>query len=223
VAQRRVSSPVTALVYQEAPPALWSGHDDGSLRRWNLRLLPQQVHHLPGGHRVTALAWADGRLAAADSHGKLWLLESSSEDPPEPFASLPAYLRTLAFDDSGEHLFGGSWFRLYRWDLSTGAMRVLPTAHHGIITALQWNAPRRALFSISRQTDSSVLALDPDNGGTLTDFGQHDLCGADVAVSANGQVLATTSDDGSVRIWRLRSAPPSSTSAGSAHGSGSRP
>ncbi len=112
--QRHTGVPVTALALQRQPLAIWSGHEDGSLRRWSPALELQEEQRLPGRDRVTALAWRSGRLAAADHAGNLWLFDDSDERKPRHLARLPAYLRTLAFDDQGKRLFGGSWFRLYR-------------------------------------------------------------------------------------------------------------
>ncbi len=196
-----IGAPVTALVVEADGRHFWSGQKDGHLARWNLVLEPQEQMVLPNGGRVAALAWCDGRLAVADTSGNLWLRRRDSA--LRHLAHLPAYLRTLAFDCKKRRLFGGSWFRLYRWQLPDGGMSILSTQHHGIITGLHWDSTRKSLFSISRQTDSSVLELDPGNGATRTDFGRHDLCGADVKVSRNGRLLVTTSDDGSVRVWRL--------------------
>ncbi len=197
--ERRTDSPVTALVPEEGTRAFWSGHRDGSLRRWSPALQEIRRLRLPGGHRVTALAWHAGRLAAADRAGNLWLFEPDG-GAPRLLARLNTHLRDLAFDDRGR-LFGGTWFRLHRWDPETGAHRALETEHFGILQGLAWDPRRKLLLTISRQTDSSVLALDPETGATRIRFGRHDLCGADVALG-NG-VMATTSDDGSVRLWRL--------------------
>jgi WD40 repeat protein len=48
-----------------------------------------------------------------------------------------------------------------------------------------------------------VLFLDPLSGKTNARYQQHDLCGVAVNVSPDGRYLATTSDDASVRIWKL--------------------
>jgi WD40 repeat protein len=98
---------------------------------------------------------------------------------------------------------GGSWFRLYRWNLQDASLQTLSTRHRGIIRSIEFLPGSVGLASISRQTDSSVLLLDPHTGETLRRFQQHELCGADITVSPDGRFLATTSDDASVRIWDL--------------------
>ncbi len=82
----------------------------------------------------------------------------------------------------------------------------MPTGHLGIINSLHV-LPDDRLATISRQTDSAVLILDPESGATLRRIGQHDLCGTAVTASTDGRVLVSTSDDATVRIWRLNGEP----------------
>ncbi len=119
---------------------------------------------------------------------------------PEP----PTAARDLVFTPDGRHLLGGGWFKLFRWNLASGTLQVLPTDHKGIIAALDLSADGRTLASISRQLDSAVIFLDPETGATRKRFQKHELCGENISLSRNGRWLATTADDGSVRIWDLR-------------------
>ncbi len=202
LAERAVGSPVTALAPDADHRGFWSGHRDGRLLHWSAALRRTSQRRLPSGSSVAALAVAHGVVAAADRGGNLWLWPEG-KDGFRRLDALPAYLRSLLFDPSGRFLYGGSWFRLYRWDLRTGKREILPTDHHGILKALAWDQGRQRLLSISRQTDSSVLLLDPATGATRLRLGEHDLCGADVAMSPRGRLAASTSDDGSVRVWKL--------------------
>ena len=110
---------------------------------------------------------------------------------------------TLAFSPDGQWLSGGTWFRLYRWNLDDGSLTTVSTEHYGLIKSVQYTGKGESLATISRQTDSSVYFLDPVSGAVTRRFQRHDLCGADVSVSPDGRYLATTSDDASVRIWVL--------------------
>jgi WD40 repeat protein len=123
-----------------------------------------------------------------------------------PMAPPPVDSWTLAFSPDGDSLYGGGWFRLFRWTLSDGSIEVLSTRHHGIIRSMQFLDGGRELATISRQTDSSVYFLEPRTGEVTREFRQHELCGASIAVSRDGRYLGTTSDDASVRIWDLGSA-----------------
>ena len=120
-----------------------------------------------------------------------------------PLATPPADAWTLAFSPDGQTLSGGTWFRLYRWDLDDGTLTTIATEHHGIIKSIQYIDNGNELASISRQTDSAVYFLDAESGEVKRRFQRHDLCGGDIAVSPDGRFLATTSDDSSVRFWLL--------------------
>ena len=87
--------------------------------------------------------------------------------------------------------------------IDPGVLLYLLIKHLGIIKALEYIDDGRELATISRQTDSAVYFLDAKSGEVKRRFQRHDLCGGDIAVSADGRYLATTSDDASVRFWVL--------------------
>ncbi|KHF25060.1 hypothetical protein JV46_05020 [Solemya velum gill symbiont] len=70
-------------------------------------------------------------------------------------------------------------------------------------TEIQFGPNGDYLATISRQTDSAVLFLNPDSGQAMRRFQKHDLCGGALAVSPDGRYLSTTSDDASVRFYNL--------------------
>jgi WD40 repeat protein len=200
-------TPITHMDAAAATDRLVTGHRDGSVRLWqasDFTLLSEQTLH---GSEVKAVAIDSqgGRYASSSADGSVvvWTESGRVQSLQEP----PTDAWTLAFSPDGRWLSGGTWFRLYRWNLDDGSLAVLPTEHYGLIRSVQYTGEGEALASISRQTDSSVYFLDPASGEVLRRFQRHDLCGADVSVSPDGRYLATTSDDASVRIWVLGSQP----------------
>jgi WD40 repeat protein len=191
--------PVTAFAAAEGLVA--SGHRDGSLRWWradSLELVTElQVH----GGKVVALTLdpATRRVASSGADNRVAL--SHPDGSSQWLARPPTRARTLAFAPDPSQLYGGGWFRLYRWDTRGGALEVLDTEHQGIIQHIRFLQEPDQLASISRQTDSSVLILDPADGATRQFIGRHELCGDYVEVSPDGRYLVTTADDASIRIW----------------------
>jgi len=202
---RRVATPVP-VTHMEADPAadrVLTGHSDGSVRLWRLSdfslLEERQPHH--GSVRAVAIDRNMPRYASSGADGSVVIWSESGavstlQDPPTD-------AWTLAFSPDGSYLFGGTWFRLLRWDLASRALVTLPTEHLGIIRSIRFTASGDKLASISRQTDSSVYLLDPDTGAAIRRFRPHEMCGAAISVSPDTHFLATTSDDASVRIWNL--------------------
>jgi WD40 repeat protein len=204
-AARRVVTPAPVM-HMEANPLLdrvLTGHSDGSVRLWQLSdftlLGERQLHR--GSVKAVAIDRRLPRYASSGVDGNVyvWTEAGTALELPAP----PADAWTLAFSPGGDQLFGGTWFRLLRWDLGDPELSVLPTDHFGIIRSIQFSASGDELATISRQTDSSVYFLDPETAAVTRRFQQHELCGAAISLSPDERYLATTSDDASVRIWNL--------------------
>jgi len=196
-------TPITHMDAAADIDRLVSGHSDGTVRLWkasDFTLLAEQKLH--GGEvKAVAIEPQQTRYASSSADGSVavWTESAGVQYLEEP----PMDAWTLAFSPDGQWLSGGSWFRLYRWNLNDGSLTTLATEHYGIIKSVQYTARGASLATISRQTDSSVYFLDPVSGEVTRRFQRHDLCGADISVSPDGRYLATTSDDASVRIWVL--------------------
>jgi WD40 repeat protein len=196
-------SPVTHMVADERADRVLTGHADGMVRIWrasDFALLQERSLHR-GVVMAVAIDGRAGRFASSGADGQVFVWNDI--ETVRAMQSPPVDAWTLAFSPDGLWLSGGGWFRLFRWNLQDASLAVLSTPHHGIIKSVEYLAAGDGLATISRQTDSSVYFLDPASGNPLRRFQRHDLCGADISVSPDGRYLATTSDDASVRIWRL--------------------
>jgi WD40 repeat protein len=197
-------SPVFHMVADQALDRVVTAHGDGVVRIWrlaDLTLLYEQPLHR-GTVKAVALSPVERRYASSGRDGAVFVWREG--EAPRALSPPPTDAWTLVFSPDGGRLFGGGWFRVFRWNLTEGTLDVVSTAHHGIIRSLKFTPDGQALASISRETDSSVYLLDPQTGKVLRRFERHELCGADVAVAPDGRFLATTSDDASVRIWDLK-------------------
>lgn len=155
------------------------------------------------GALLAVAAHAGGRLASSGEDGQVYVWQDS--EAPRPLPPPPSDAADLAFSPDGQALLGSGWLRLFRWELAGGgALRVLPTAHHGLIRSIAYAADGRTLANISRHSDSAVYAHDPQTGAVTQRFEPHELCGGFVLLAPDGRYLATTSDDASVRIRELK-------------------
>lgn len=194
---------IRSMVVNEAHDLIITGHSNGIIRTWSLDKLLPVAERRQHKSAVRSVAYsADNRMIASSGSGgdvMLWPDKAASIKLPSPFTDI----RTLVFADNGQVLLGGSWFKLYRWTLKEQLMQSLETDHNGIIRNMALLDGNSTLATISRQTDSAVILIDPLTGASKKHFQSHDLCGVDITISKNQNFLATTSDDSSVRIWHL--------------------
>jgi len=181
-----------------------TGHYDGSVGVWSLPALEGVLRIDFHGDEVVAALAVDprsGRIASSGFDGQVFLIEGDGryralESPPMDAVS-------LSFEPGGDVLYGGGWVRLYRWDLRADGFETITTPHWGAIAGLQYLPGEDVLASISRVNDSSVFFLDPGTGESVRHFQRQSVCGSAIRVSPDERYLATTGDDGLVRIWDL--------------------
>lgn len=196
-------SPITHLIANEQEDHILTGHEDGVVRQWRLSdftPITETAKH-SGVIRAVAAHYGSGWMASSGDDGEVWIW--SKDQKPKRLPDPGSDARTLVFSPDGKQLYGGAWFDLYRWNIADSKMQRLKTDHSGIINEIRFGPNGDYLASISRQTDSAVLFLDPDSGKTIRHFQKHELCGVAIAVSPNGRYISTTSDDASVRFYDL--------------------
>jgi WD40 repeat protein len=181
-----------------------TGHYDGSVRAWTLPGF-DDMRHLAQHHGgpVTAIAVdpASGRVASAGNDGRVFLIEDLAR--ARELQSPPTDAVSLGFVPGGGVLYGGGWVRVYRWNLESGGFETISTPHWGTIAGLQYLPASNVLASISRDNDSSVFFIDPLSGESVRHFHRQSICGGAISVSPDERYMATTGDDGMVRIWDL--------------------
>lgn len=203
IARASTDAPITAMAVDEASATLWTGHGDGSIRTWRVDTLAPLARLARHHGEVRALAYhrESGMLASSGADGNV--LIGSRADAGRALARAPTHARDLVFTEDGRGLIGSGWFRLFRWEVDSGMLTVLPTDHLGLIASLDRIPGSNTLASISRHTDSTVRLLDPHTGETVRYVATHALCGAQVRLSPDAHYLASVSDDASVWVFAL--------------------
>jgi WD40 repeat protein len=188
---------VTSLVLFQG--RLVSGHSDKLLRLWSpadLKLLAE----IPLDDDVVALAVRQDRLAVGlDSN--IILLDKTFK--PIKTLETGGSPHDLQFSPDGRTLAAGSWFTLHVWDLGTGEMRSIPTEHNGLLTSVSFSPDGKQIVTLGRHSDSSVRIMDTRNYAVLRRYKAHELCGAMIRYSPDGRMMASGSDDESVRLYDL--------------------
>lgn len=202
--QFAVGSAVTSFYPGGDGNTVLLGHLDGRVTRWTAagrRLGRWEL----SGSSVTAVAVnrSSTHFAAGDDDERVWRWRNGGD--PGRLESPATHVRSLTFDPLDGRLLGSGWFDLFSWPVDGVDLEVIPTAHRGIVNHLEFGGDGRYVASISRQTDSAVLLLDPKTGETLSSFKKHALCGQRVALSPDGRSMVSNSDDASVRFYRLPS------------------
>ena len=213
LASQDTGSTVSSFYPTDDRLGLLLGHADGLVSYWTTE--GQRIGSWKlSDHRITAVAMAasGAKYAAADNGRQVWRWEEDAA--PHRLQSPMSFVRSLAFNPSDGGLVGSGWFDLFSWPADRTSLTVIPTAHHGIVNHLQFSTDGSYLASISRQTDSAVMLLNPHTGETIAAFRKHALCGQRVALSPDGRSMVSNSDDASVRFYRLPASVNGTVSAG---------
>ncbi|CAH1757245.1 8756_t:CDS:10 [Entrophospora sp. SA101] len=112
---------------------------------------------------------------------------------------------TVRFNPSGQYVASGSFDRtILLWNTYGDCLNYgLLKGHSGAIMELQWSRDSSKIFSCS--TDKTVGVWDVPMGLRIKKFKGHSLFVNSVSSTRRGnEILASGSDDGSIKIWDLR-------------------
>jgi WD40 repeat protein len=196
---------VTAVAFQPGGGLLATGHDDGSVRLWDLAR-QELVRQLKGhGRSISALAFrGDGRrLASAgeDRAIRVWDVDSGAA-----VGSLLGHhdrIPALAWHPNGQRLLSAGWDTTARvWDVETGEPIILLNSHAGQVQAVAVS-PDGKLVACA-DSANAVHVWDAERYRTLQVLRHRAGEVRCLAFSPDGQVLAFGGAERVIHLWDAR-------------------
>jgi WD40 repeat protein len=211
----RLQVPGVAAALAPGGKVLACGHEDGTVRLWDLasgqlrRTLDWPGRKDVRDRRIVALAWASDRILAGggeDGLVQVW----DGEGTPGPSRSFNGPVLALQWSPDGKTLaclvFPNSRRRggtLQLWKPGVGPPAVLTLAGDGPIRHLSWSPDGKTVASGSAGPFHVVRLWDAGTGQLRT-FKAPPGMVFPVAFAPDGQTLASGGRDGTVRLWQVK-------------------
>ena len=199
---RRLPFPGVAFEVRLSPHGdmLIAGGDEAT-RVWRTSTL-EPVLTIPPGPAVTYGAHvtdSGDRVVTANANGTVKMFDGHSGNLVRTLGTHDDLAFTVELNARGERVLSGGEDRTVRvWDAASGEqLNVLP--HDTLISDASWVGMD---YIASLESDGVGLVWDFSSGAVVNELRGHTGYSSALAVSSDGDRIATGSDDGTVGIWR---------------------
>ncbi len=210
-------SSVNALSISPDGNTLASGGDDKIIRLWDLNTKKLLVNLSAHSQIVTSVTFSpDGKTLATASNDKtikLWDINTFHE-----IATLCGHshvVKSVAFSPDGQILASGSWDKqVILWDVSTNTEITTLTGHQLQVSSVAFSPQGKLLATASFDRTIRLWQLRATEEYEAQ-FQNHPCCSLlgslsghtravlAIAFSPDGKILATGSDDNTIKLWKV--------------------
>ncbi len=160
------------------------------------------------GHQqiVRTVAWSpDGMTLASGADDALLLLWGTDGMVHQRIVH-PASIRALAWSPDSQRLVTGSNNQVLFLNAQTGASLFLSThRHHAAVSSLAWTTHNQDMQVVSGGADNRAIVWNTTMYRSQTIFTRHTTPIESVSWASDGQIVASSSQGGAVRVWNAMS------------------